>query len=407
MLAVSVSNITKKYKISKQGKNYLSLRDKISQIFQGNNFLFDKSCQNEFKALDNVSLEVKEGEIIGIVGDNGSGKSTLLKIISRVTHPTIGKVAVRGKIASILEVGTGFHPELSGRENIYLNGAILGMKRKEIEKNFDEIVRFSGVGKFLDTPVKHYSSGMFTRLAFSVAVNMESDILLIDEVLAVGDFEFQKKCLMKMEEITKNGKRTILFVSHNLNAIQGLCDKCVLLSKGKIEMLGDSKEVVQRYIEKKSSGNYIDLSNANFKSKDFELISFKLDNSVNNSFCVYWRSPIVIKIKLRAKRDIDFLSFVVGIETLDGNMIYNSWDVDYIKERFSFENMKTYEVILSINHNLSVGTYNVAFSILGGDKIYENYNQAVLEVINGQEQNYPKRNKGIVNFDVSWDKQEV
>lgn len=407
MKAIVVDNISKKYNIIRQGKNYLSLRDKIGQIFQGHNFLFGKNSKNEFKALKNVSFGVETGDILGIIGDNGSGKSTLLKIISGVTHPSNGQVEIRGRVTSMLEVGTGFHPELSGRENIFLNGAILGMSRKEINKHFEEIVEFSGVKDFLDTPVKHYSTGMYTRLAFSVAVNMDSDILLIDEVLAVGDIEFQKKCLMKMGEVSKNGKKTILFVSHNLHAVQGLCNKCVLLEKGKIAMKGKTHEVVQKYIKRKNNGHSIDLSNRHFDSKDFELQSFKLDNSINNSFCVYTNSPIIIKIRLLAKTDINFLTFVVGIETLDGSMIYNSWDADYIKEKFSFEKNKVYDVVLQMKHNLSVGTYNIAFTVLGGDRIYENFNQAILDVVSGEEKYYPKRNNGAVNFDASWSKQEL
>ena len=199
-------------------------------------------------ALHDVSFEVKEGEVLGIIGRNGAGKSTLLKILSRVTAPTSGQVKVKGRVASLLEVGTGFHPELTGRENIYLNGAILGMKRAEIERKFDEIVAFAEIEKFMDTPVKHYSSGMYVRLAFAVAAHLEPEILLVDEVLAVGDAEFQKKCLGKMEDVAREG-RTVLFVSHNMAAIAALCPKTMIVSEGRISALGSTPETIRKYLE--------------------------------------------------------------------------------------------------------------------------------------------------------------
>ena len=199
-------------------------------------------------SLKDVSFEIKHGEAVGIIGGNGAGKSTLLKILSRVTTPTSGNVKIKGKIASLLEVGTGFHPELTGRENIYLNGAILGMRKKEITKRFDEIVDFAGVERYIDTPVKRYSSGMYVRLAFAVAAHLETDIMIIDEVLAVGDIEFQKKCLGKMGQVSTEEGRTILFVSHNINAINKLCSKAIWLDKGRVYAQGDVKEVVNHYL---------------------------------------------------------------------------------------------------------------------------------------------------------------
>jgi lipopolysaccharide transport system ATP-binding protein len=200
-------------------------------------------------ALKDVSFEVKQGEIVGIIGRNGAGKSTLLKILSRVTAPTRGEVRVKGRIASLLEVGTGFHPELSGRENIFLNGTILGMTRAEIQKKFDEIVAFAEVEKFLDTPVKRYSSGMYVRLAFGVAAHLEPEILLVDEVLAVGDAAFQKKCLGKMGDVAKTG-RTVLFVTHNMGSVQGLCERVIWLEKGRVEVDGEPEETVQNYLDR-------------------------------------------------------------------------------------------------------------------------------------------------------------
>ena len=201
----------------------------------------------EFWALKDVNFEIKKGDKVGIIGRNGAGKSTLLKVLSRITEPTTGKIHINGRIASLLEVGTGFHPELTGRENIFLNGAILGMSRAEIKAKFDEIVAFAEVEKFLDTPVKRYSSGMYVRLAFSVAAHLEPEILVVDEVLAVGDAEFQKKCLGKMGEVSEEG-RTILFVSHNMEAILGLCNKAILLKNGKISYMGDTEDAIQKYL---------------------------------------------------------------------------------------------------------------------------------------------------------------
>ncbi len=217
-------------------------------------FLKPGSKKEEFWALQNINFNVQQGDTVGIIGKNGAGKSTLLKILSKITPPTSGKIICRGRIASLLEVGTGFHPELSGRENIFMNGSILGMRRAEILKNFDAIVDFSGVEKFLDTPLKHYSSGMQLRLAFAVAAFLENEILIIDEVLAVGDAEFQKKCMGKMGEVSKSG-RTILFVSHNMSAIAQLCAKSVFLIDGKVKQTGKTEEIISAYINLTSSGS--------------------------------------------------------------------------------------------------------------------------------------------------------
>jgi lipopolysaccharide transport system ATP-binding protein len=213
--------------------------------------------EEEFWALKDVSFEIRRGERVGIIGRNGAGKSTLLKILSRITEPTTGRVEIYGRVASLLEVGTGFHPELTGRENIYLNGAILGMMRREIRGKFDEIVDFAEVEKFLDTPVKRYSSGMYVRLAFAVAAHLEPEILVVDEVLAVGDASFQKKCLGKMGEITSEGERSLFFVSHNLHSVSSLCSSALLLSDGELEIQGSVKNVIDCYLSKDSSSTAI------------------------------------------------------------------------------------------------------------------------------------------------------
>jgi lipopolysaccharide transport system ATP-binding protein len=215
----------------------------------------------EFWALKDVSFDVRQGEVLGIIGRNGAGKSTLLKILSRITEPTQGRIVLSGRVGSLLEVGTGFHPELTGRENIFLNGAILGMTQREIRRKFDEIVAFAEVGKFLDTPVKHYSSGMYVRLAFAVAAHLEPEILIVDEVLAVGDAEFQKKCLGKIGDVARKHGRTVLFVSHNAEAIARLCTRVLLLESGRIRAIGDTKTVVSAYLQTQSSSpRVVDLS---------------------------------------------------------------------------------------------------------------------------------------------------
>jgi lipopolysaccharide transport system ATP-binding protein len=239
---LEIKEISKKFRLQHLQQPYASLRDSISSLIS----MKDKSSTEEFWALKDVSFNVYPGESIGIIGKNGAGKSTLLKILSKITPPTSGSIISRGRVASLLEVGTGFHPELTGRENIFLNGSILGMKRKEIQKKFDEIVDFSGVEKFLDTALKHYSSGMQLRLAFAVAAFLEPEILLIDEVLAVGDADFQKKCLGKMDEVTKSG-RTILFVSHNMQAIESLCKQGILLKDGTVQFKGEIEQVIKLY----------------------------------------------------------------------------------------------------------------------------------------------------------------
>lgn len=237
--AISIKNVSKKYVIGKQKDG--SLRGTLAGMFSRG-----QANTEEFLALNDVSFDIQQGDVVGIIGKNGAGKSTLLKILSQITKPSTGSIEINGRVASLLEVGTGFHPELTGRENVYLNGTILGMTRKEVKAKFDEIVAFSGVEKFIDTPVKHYSSGMYVRLAFAVAAHLEPEILIIDEVLAVGDAEFQKKCLGKMKDVAGEG-RTVIFVSHNMQAVNILCNKGVVLSNGSTIYNGNTFEAIKSY----------------------------------------------------------------------------------------------------------------------------------------------------------------
>lgn len=296
MLALKAENISKQYRLGQVGTGTLShdlnrfwhkvrgKEDPYLKIGEAN----DRTTKGDSEyvwSLRDINFEIKQGEAVGIIGRNGAGKSTLLKLLSKVTKPTTGKIYSHGRIASLLEVGTGFHPEMTGRENVFLNGAILGMTRKEITRKFDEIVDFSGVERYIDTPVKRYSSGMYVRLAFAVAAHLESEILIVDEVLAVGDAEFQKKCLGKMNDVTRGEGRTILFVSHNMTAIKELCSKGILLNQGKIDYQGDILNTIIEYQKssaKESSyiynGNLDEaLGNENIRIKEFSVSPIKGD----------------------------------------------------------------------------------------------------------------------------------
>lgn len=282
---IEINNVSKKFRINENQQSYVSLRDSLTNVFKKG--LSNK--KEDFWALKEVSFNLMPGDTMGIIGKNGAGKSTLLKVLSRITPPTSGSIKVRGRIASLLEVGTGFHPELSGRENVFLNGSILGMKRAEIKHKFDEIVEFSGVSKFIDTPLKHYSSGMQLRLAFAVAAFLENEILIIDEVLAVGDAEFQKKCMGKMQDVSKSG-RTIVFVSHNMLALQSLCKTSAFLEKGKLISVGNTNDIIHKYLQT-GKNNTVQLSDIKDRqgSQDIKLTKWYLKDSSNQII----ESPVI------------------------------------------------------------------------------------------------------------------
>jgi lipopolysaccharide transport system ATP-binding protein len=324
---IEIKNIGKKYNITHQRGGYVALRDILMNVVKAPfSFLKNKakqvvgiSTKEDFWALKDVSFNIKKGEVVGIIGANGAGKSTLLKILSQITPPTTGEIILRGRVGSLLEVGTGFHPELTGRENIFLNGAILGMKKKEIAKKFDKIVEFAGIGKFLDTPVKYYSSGMYVRLAFSVAAHMEPDILIVDEVLAVGDAEFQKKCLGKMEDITKSEGRTILFVSHNLGAIKSLCPKTIWIDKGEIKTFGDTEKIIEEY----THGNELSFrNNATIKpdvSKDIAFTKISIEDSsgnISNSIAV--DEDFTVTLQFEVRKDVNNAEISLSFRNLNG-----------------------------------------------------------------------------------------
>ncbi len=276
--AIKVSGLGKRYTIGKQKD--ASLRSTLSGVFKS-----AAAKGDDFWAIKDIDFEIKRGDVVGIIGKNGAGKSTLLKVLSQITKPTTGRIEIHGRVASLLEVGTGFHPELTGRENIYLNGTILGMTRMEVKAKFDDIVEFSGVAKFIDTPVKHYSSGMYVRLAFSVAAHLEPEILIIDEVLAVGDAEFQKKCLGKMSDVAAEG-RTVLFVSHNMSAIQSFCSKGLLIENGELVYFGKLEKALSTYAfgdEFKNNLNLAEHTRSKGNSPSFKFSALKVSGNYENA----------------------------------------------------------------------------------------------------------------------------
>jgi lipopolysaccharide transport system ATP-binding protein len=301
---IRVENLSKKYIIGhEKQERYTALRDVLAEKIKGIGNLFNRHAKNQdeafedFWALKDVSFEIKQGDRVGIIGRNGAGKSTLLKILSRITEPTSGKISIKGRVASLLEVGTGFHPELTGRENVYLNGAILGMDRVEIRKKFDEIVAFAEVEKFLDTPVKRYSSGMYVRLAFAVAAHLEPEILIVDEVLAVGDAAFQKKCLGKMEDVGKEGS-TVLLVSHQMQTITALTSQVLLLEEGKAQGITDCNQAVNRYLESNKKFDLRRLDSEKNVDQVARILKVRVLDNLNHekfSFCVYDSIHIEIK----------------------------------------------------------------------------------------------------------------
>lgn len=330
---IIVKNIGKKYNINHQQGGYITLRDIMTNAFKNPLKFLKRKTKNilgletkeEFWALKDVNFEVMKGEVIGIIGRNGAGKSTLLKILSQITPPTTGEIRINGTVGSLLEVGTGFHPELTGRENIFLNGAILGMKKKEIVKKFDEIVKFADIEKFLDTPVKYYSSGMYVRLAFSVASHMDTDILIIDEVLAVGDAEFQKKCLGKMEDITQKEGRTILFVSHNMGALSQLCSKSILLSEGKIEKIDDTQKVIDFYLHDQKENMKAELTYIPDEKKDVQITKISiLDKDQRLAARIPICDPFIIMIEYNFFKPINDALLIVAFHFGDEYLLLSA-----------------------------------------------------------------------------------
>jgi lipopolysaccharide transport system ATP-binding protein len=370
---IEVKDLSKSFIIShEKQERYTALRDVLANNVKKMMSIGKKSdadkkiTKEEFWALKDVSFNIEKGDRVGIIGRNGAGKSTLLKILSRITEPTAGEIKIRGRVASLLEVGTGFHPELTGRENVFLNGAILGMSRSEIKRKFDEIVDFAEVEQFLDTPVKRYSSGMYVRLAFAVAANLEPEILVVDEVLAVGDAQFQKKCLGKMEDVSKNEGRTVLFVSHNIDAISTLTNKGLLLSKGKMDFYGSTSDAIGKYMQQGSTEFVYKKLNSP-KSIFFSEISTPPNGFIHNT-------AIEISMSIYSDRVENGVTLGVGI--------YNMFD-QYVGNR-NVENAldlvpgyNTFKVKIA-NHNLVPSDYKTVLA-LAKNKTYDMFDAVVGE----------------------------
>lgn len=374
-LAVSVENLSKMYRIGGKQEAYSTLRDTLvdavaSPFRRARGLLRGESAsglKEEIWALKDVSFEVKHGEVIGVIGSNGAGKSTLLKILSRITEPTTGSAKVYGRVGALLEVGTGFHPELTGRENVYLNGAILGMSRKDIDRKFEEIVEFAEIEKFIDTPVKHYSSGMGLRLGFAVAAHLEPEILVVDEVLAVGDAEFQKKCLGKMSEVSGQG-RTVLFVSHNMGAVSRITERCVWLNKGAIVEIGTTDDIVFRYLENSSKSR--DVGTGTFQGeKDgvIELLKVEVLSEAGELLNrpLFFGECFSLHTTWRAKTDLQNAAVFARVEASDGSILttLNTRDKDL---EISVRNEELVSATWTSKYNpLMPGHYFLTFAVHG------------------------------------------
>ncbi|WP_315786672.1 ABC transporter ATP-binding protein [Fischerella sp. JS2] len=370
---IRVENLSKKYVLSHQQEGqsrYKSLREVLSNGAKslGKNLLKPSGkeayspSREEFWALKDVSFEIKQGDRVGFIGRNGAGKSTLLKVLSRITEPSSGSIRIKGRVASLLEVGTGFHPELTGRENIFLNGAILGMSKAEIKRKFDEIVAFAEIEKFLDTPVKRYSSGMYVRLAFAVAAHLEPEILIVDEVLAVGDATFQKKCLGKMEDVGKEG-RTVLFVSHNMQAIRRLCSQAIYLERGVTKNVKSVEDAIQRYSAQSSMSTFdVDLDSIRRNSQFGEKARL-LRLQVDRDYSFSYGQPLKLTFTIQCFHKIADLSVGIGFETLDGNRVM-TLDSDHDQPPLQMP-IGIHEIDFYLDRNpLSPGLYSISTAIL-------------------------------------------
>lgn len=387
--AITVSNLSKRYLIGKKKDG--SLRGSIVNSFVGS-----KGSSEVFWALKNLNFTIKKGDVVGIVGKNGAGKSTLLKILSQITKPSEGKIEINGRIASLLEVGTGFHPELTGRENIYLNGTILGMSRNEVKSKFDEIVAFSGVEKFIDTPVKRYSSGMHVRLAFAVAAHLDPEILIIDEVLAVGDADFQKKCLGKMQDVASQG-RTVLFVSHNMASVRSLCNKGILLTKGEILFSGSAQETLDLYTKYDSNRQtIIDTSDYKTRSRGVKHIGIKTVELSSNDFTP--DDPFEIKINLaQLNTEIEIKEIELAIFIFDNlqNVVYQLSTL-FLDQKIHFDECKSYSFKMN-QLKLSSGSYSIGVW-LSGNGFEQDYIDTNIEFDVQHGSIYSNKNPNIVSI---------
>jgi lipopolysaccharide transport system ATP-binding protein len=397
--AITVSHLSKKYQLTEKPA-YLSLRDLITSLPKK---LFSNTRQGSFYALKDVSFKIFPGEIVGIIGRNGAGKSTLLKILSRVTEPTSGKAFIKGRIGSLLEIGTGFHPELSGRENILLNGAILGMSRVEIQKKIDRIIAFAEIKKFIDTPVKHYSSGMYVRLAFAIASQLEPDILLIDEILAVGDAQFQQKSLKKMRQSVKDSNRTILIVSHNMAIVRSLCKRCLFLDKGKLKSY-PVDVAVKKYLSAESHKNklLVELKGKSSQSANYDQVKV---NSGRSAAYIDTSEPIDIELKFTVRQTIPSVYLSFYLENSQGIKVIFSDDHGYDAKNIKTRYPGRYTSQISIPSNLlapdqyylSIGMASYAIGVLDVKSQVCSFNIRNLRNLRGS-QTYP----AVLDLPLKW-----
>jgi lipopolysaccharide transport system ATP-binding protein len=389
---LEIQNISKKFRIEHLAGGYQSLREKLVKTLK-----FQRANKEDFWALNDVSFNVEPGESLGIIGRNGAGKSTLLKILSKITPPTRGRIVIRGRMASLLEVGTGFHPELTGRENIFFNGSLLGMRRREIESKFDEIIDFSGTEKFLDTPLKHYSSGMQLRLAFSVAAFLEPEILVIDEVLAVGDAEFQKKCMRKMDDVSRSG-RTILFVSHNMAAVQSLCKRSLLIQHGAVVGNGPSHDVIMQYFQSASSTRSI-VPNA---GKPVFISDLVIDHGSGQ---VYTGKSVNVDIQVTTLQAINNVLVGVGVNDLMGTRLFTIFSKHTEKKFFFHEGVNTVRCVID-NLPLKPGMYVAEIYVGDGNTVFDYHNGGfTFEVIAPPDIHYaalPDDSQGSIVINQNW-----
>lgn len=422
-LALEIKNVSKQYRLGITGTGTMShdfnrwwhkIRGK-EDPYATVGIVNDRTVEggDYVWALKDINLEVKQGEILGVIGKNGAGKSTLLKLLSKISGPTAGSISIRGRMAALLEVGTGFHPELTGKENIYLNGAILGMTKKQIHEKLDDIIDFSGCAKYIDTPVKRYSSGMRVRLGFAVAAFLDPDILVVDEVLAVGDAEFQKKAIGKMKEVSAKGERTVLFVSHNMASIKKLCTRGVFLKDGKIDFIGDIQETIDHYMKSDTiegvkgvvPDDFIRYNTGEIKIKEI----FLLDKNENIVDELFYKSDINLRIKLNCFQDVEHALIDIKIVSMEGIVIthsINTWE----KEKAYNIEMGEHVYQATLKNELQPGNYSFTVGVhhsTGNTIEYlENvYDFQVLMIGKGEMADFPSIFiHGWVGVDSNWQK---
>jgi ABC-type polysaccharide/polyol phosphate transport system ATPase subunit len=396
-MGIHTANLGKRYKIGER-ERYLALRDLVSNLFKTTLRSRKKVPSGFLWALKGVSLEIKEGEVTGLIGRNGAGKTTLLKLLARITRPTEGFAEVHGRVGSLLEVGTGFHPELTGRENVYLSGAILGMKRREINSKFDEIVAFADVERFIDTPLKHFSTGMVMRLAFAVAAHLDPEILLVDEVLAVGDFDFQKKCLGKMAEVSRSG-RTIVFVSHQMNHVRRLCDRAVWIDGGKIRRDGPAKEIVNEY---EASCLNVQAGDLDQTPGPVAFVRWSIDHTQSNQVDLdHCPEKTVVRFIAMVKNEIRKGILFISLRSSDNTILWSTMHPDVRLNAGPVDLVHAFQKL-----PLNPGIYIWELRIFDGHVWHEHVQIPEMSVVSRDDSNVFDHLKGPLKLEESFDVQE-